>query len=190
MRQFSDAHLAALGLLALAAGALVWVARRHPGRWIAATAPALALVILAGWVGEYVTEVVRGTWTPEYNLPLQLTDVVSVVAVLALWTRRAVLVELVYFWSLTATLQAVITPDLGQSFPSVYYFTYFTYHVGAIVAACFLVFGCRLYPRPRAYWRVFALTWRSRLSPESVTCSPVGTTCTFATSRRTTRCST
>ena len=158
MRQFSDAHLAALGLLALAAGALVWVARRHPGHWIAVTAPALALVILAGWVGEYVTEVVRGTWTPEYNLPLQLTDVVSVVAVLALWTRRAVLVELVYFWSLTATLQAVITPDLGQSFPSVYYFTYFTYHVGAIVAACFLVFGCRLYPRPRAYWRVFALT--------------------------------
>lgn len=22
----------------------------------------------------------------------------------------------------------------------------------------FLVFGCRLYPRPRAFWRVFALT--------------------------------
>src|SRR5205823_1583860 len=70
------------------------------------------------------------------------------------------LVELLYFWSLTASLQAVLTPDLGvgQSFPSVYYFTYFSYHIGAIAGACFLVFGCRLYPRPGALWRVIALT--------------------------------
>ncbi|MGA2926722.1 MAG: hypothetical protein ABSG43_12130, partial [Solirubrobacteraceae bacterium] len=44
------------------------------------------------------------------------------------------------------------------SFPSVFYFTYFTYHVGAVVAACLLVFGCRLYPRPGAVWRVVAIT--------------------------------
>jgi hypothetical integral membrane protein (TIGR02206 family) len=111
-----------------------------------------------GWVGEYAAEVARGTWTVEFNLPLQLTDAVSAVAVLALWSRRSLLVELVYFWSLTASLQAVLTPDLGQPFPSIYYFTYFAYHIGAILAACFLVFGCRLYPRPRALWRVFALT--------------------------------
>ena len=35
---------------------------------------------------------------------------------------------------------------------------YFTSHVGAIVAASFLVFGCRLYPRPGAVWRVYAVT--------------------------------
>jgi hypothetical integral membrane protein (TIGR02206 family) len=68
------------------------------------------------------------------------------------------LVELVYFWSLTASLQAVLTPDLSWSFPSVYYFTYFIYHIGAIVAACFLVLGCRMYPRAGAVWRVYAAT--------------------------------
>jgi hypothetical integral membrane protein (TIGR02206 family) len=67
--------------------------------------------------------------------------------------RRAV-----FFWSLTASLQAVVTPDLSVSFPSVYCVTYFAYHVGAIVAACFLVFGCRLYPRPGAIWRVYVAT--------------------------------
>jgi hypothetical integral membrane protein (TIGR02206 family) len=51
-----------------------------------------------------------------------------------------------------------LTPDLAASFPSVYYFTYFTYHIGAIVAACFLVLGCRLYPRSGAVWRVYAAT--------------------------------
>jgi uncharacterized membrane protein YwaF len=69
-----------------------------------------------------------------------------------------VFVELVYFWALSASLQAVLTPDLGSAFPSVFYFTYFMYHVGSIVAACLLVFGCRLYPRAGAIWRVYALT--------------------------------
>ena len=136
----------------------MWAARRHPGPWVVIWARLLALLILAGWLGEYVADVVLGSWTVRYALPLQLTDAVSATAVLALWSRRALLVELLYFWSLTASLQAVLTPDLGQNFPSVYYFTYFAYHIGAIVGAFFLVFGCRLYPRPGAAWRVFALT--------------------------------
>jgi hypothetical integral membrane protein (TIGR02206 family) len=147
-----------LAVLAAIASASVCMARRHAGRWSTIWALALALMILAGWLGEYVADAVRGVWTVKHDLPLQLTDAVSAAAVLALLTRRALLVELLYFWSLTASLQALLTPDLGQSFPSVYYFTYFSYHTGAVVAACFLVFGCRLYPRPGAFRRVFALT--------------------------------
>ena len=158
MRQFSDAHLAALAVLAIAVGLSVWTPRRHPGPWILPAERTLALVILAAWTGEYVVDLVLGTWTLRYSLPLQLTDVVSVVSILALWTRRPRLVELVYFWSLTASLQALLTPDLAHSFPSAYYFTYFIYHIGAVVAACFLVLGCRLYPKPGAVWRVFATT--------------------------------
>jgi hypothetical integral membrane protein (TIGR02206 family) len=121
-------------------------------------ARALGLLILAGWAGEYIADAVQGTWSPQYTLPLQLTDAVSLAAILALWTRRVLLAELTYFWSLSASLQALVTPDLAQNFPSVFYFTYFTYHVGAVVAACLLVFGWRLYPRPGAAWRVFAMT--------------------------------
>ena len=119
---------------------------------------ALALVILAGWVGEQVADVVDGIWSVEYTLPLQLTDVVSLTAIVALLRPRPLLVELTYFWALTATLQATLTPDLARTFPSVFYFTYFGYHVGAIVAACLLVFGRRMYPRRGAAWRVFAAT--------------------------------
>jgi len=147
-----------MGMLAVTAGLSVWAPRRHPGRWIVPAGRALALVIFAGWAGEYLAEIVLGTWTIQYNLPLQLTDAVSVVAILALWGRQMLLVELAFFWSMTASLQAVATPDLSVSFPSVYYFTYFVYHGGAIVAACFLVFGCGLYPRRGAVWRVYAVT--------------------------------
>lgn len=158
MRQFSDQHLAALAVLVLASGVAIWTARHRPGRWQPLFAAGLAALIFAGWAGEYVADAVRGTWSVKYTLPLQLTDAVSAVTIVALLTRRRLLVELAYFWAFTASLQAVLTPDLAQSFPSIYYFTYFTYHVGAIVGAGFLVFGCRLYPRRGAIWRVYGLT--------------------------------
>jgi hypothetical integral membrane protein (TIGR02206 family) len=156
VRQFSVEHLAALAVLIVASVCAVWAARRDLAT--TALARALALVILAGWIGEQVADVVEGIWSVEYTLPLQLTDVVSVTAVIALWRPRLLLVELTYFWALTASLQATLTPDLARTFPSAFYFTYFAYHVGAIVAAFLLVFGRRMYPRPGATWRVFAAT--------------------------------
>jgi hypothetical integral membrane protein (TIGR02206 family) len=136
----------------------VYGARRHPGAWLVWFERGLAAVILAGWAGEYVADVIQGTYSTRYTLPLQLTDVISLTAVFALLTRRRLAIELVYFWAFTATLQAVLTPDLAVTFPNVLYFTYFMYHVGAIVAAALLVFGLREYPRPRAAWRTFGAT--------------------------------
>lgn len=159
MPQFSDPHLAALAVLVLSVGLAVWAPRRHPGSWTVPAARALAFLIFAGWAGEYVADVLLGTWSIRYDLPLQLTDAISMTGILALLTRRMLFVELVYFWSLTATLQATVTPDLAQNFPSVYYFTYFAYHIGAIAGGCFLVLGCRMYPRPGAIWRVYAATF-------------------------------
>ncbi|MDQ6841384.1 MAG: TIGR02206 family membrane protein, partial [Actinomycetota bacterium] len=158
MRQFSPAHLAALLAMVLAASGSVAAARHRPGRWTVVFSRGLALVILAGWAGEYLADFADGTWTLSYSLPLQLTDAVSLAAILALWSRRPALVELAYLWAFTASLQATITPDLAQRFPSVFYFTYFTYHVGVIVAGAFLVYGCRIYPRSGATLRAFMAT--------------------------------
>jgi hypothetical integral membrane protein (TIGR02206 family) len=158
MRQFSPPHLAALAVLAILGAGSVYVARRARGPVVILYARGLALLIAAGWAGEYLADVVNGTWSVRYDLPLQLTDAVSVTAAIALWTRRQFAIELTFFWSLTASLQAILTPDLGRSFPSIYYFTYFDYHIGAVVAGCMLVFGCSCYPRPHAAWRTFAAT--------------------------------
>lgn len=158
MKQFSDQHDVALAVMVISVALSVWIPHRFPDgvtRWVSI---GLAVLIFAAWAGEYVADGILHIWTVEYDLPLQLTDVISVMSIAALLTRRRLLVELVFFWSFTASLQAVVTPDLAYSFPSVFYFTYFVYHIGAIVAASLLVFGCRLYPRRGAWWRVFVAT--------------------------------
>jgi hypothetical integral membrane protein (TIGR02206 family) len=158
VRQFSVEHVAALAAMAAAASGSVWLARRGFERATAGVSRALAVAILSAWIGEQVADAVEGIWSTKYTLPLQLTDVVSLTAAAALWRPRPLLVELTYFWALTASLQAALTPDLAETFPSVFYFTYFTYHGGAIAGGLLLVFGRGLYPRPGAAWRVFAAT--------------------------------
>jgi hypothetical integral membrane protein (TIGR02206 family) len=110
MRQFSIAHLAALAILVLASTLAIVLPRRYPGRWVTWAARLLAAAIFAGWVGEYVADVVLGVWTVRYSLPLQLTDAVSLTAIVALLARRRLFVELLYFWSFSASLQAMLTP--------------------------------------------------------------------------------
>lgn len=158
MELWSPAHIAALAATALVSALLVAGARRRGDAFALPAARVLAVVLLAGFAGEQVTYALRGDWSAEVNLPFQLTDTVTLVAAAALWRRSPLLVELTYFWALSATLQAVITPDLMQDFPDILYFTYFATHSGAVAAACLLVFGERRAPRPGAVARVFAIT--------------------------------
>jgi len=159
VEQWSGEHIAALVATAVVAALVVAGPRRRAHAWVVPVGRALAVVILSGFVCEHLTYALRGQWTMEVNLPLQLTDAVTLVSVAALWfPQSALLVELVYFWALSASLQAVLTPDLGQSFPDLLFFTYFATHSGAIAAACLLVFGARNAPRPGAVWRAYAIT--------------------------------
>ncbi len=158
MEHWSVEHLVALAVTVVVAVLVAGTARRRP-QLALGIGRGLALVILAGFLCEQITYAARGLWTAKLNLPLQLTDAVTLVSVAALWQpASALLVELVYFWALTASLQAVITPDLQQSFPDVLFFTYFATHSGAVAAACLLVFGAGRTPRPGAVWRVYAIT--------------------------------
>jgi hypothetical integral membrane protein (TIGR02206 family) len=159
MRWWSGEHLAALALTAAAASLLVIGARRLGDSFVHAAGRVLAPLILAGFVGEELTYALRGRWALERNLPLHLTDVVTLVSVAALWRPgSALLAELVYLWALSASVQAVVTPDLGRAFPDPLFFGYFLTHSGSIIAGCLLMFGMRRAPRPGAVARAYAAT--------------------------------
>jgi hypothetical integral membrane protein (TIGR02206 family) len=159
VQHWSAEHVAALVATAVLAACLIAGARRFGRRWTDTVGRALAVAMLAAFATEQVTYAVRGEWTAQVNLPLQLSDAVTLAAAVALWRpERALLVEVVYFWAFSASLQAVLTPDLAQSFPDPLFFTYFATHSGAIAAACLLVFGARRAPRPGALRRVYAIT--------------------------------
>ena len=118
----------------------------------------LAVLIAVTYLVEHAAFIARGTWDVQRHLPLHLTDVVTIVSVLALWTGRVRLVELTYFWALTASVQAVLTPNLTEDTATIFVWTFFITHGGAIVAAILLVAGRRIIPPEGAVWRVFGAT--------------------------------
>ena len=159
MELWSTQHVVALALTAAVTAMLVLVARRQGDDCFRVTGRGLGLIILAAYVCEHVVYAARGEWTARVNLPLHLTDAVTLVAIAALWRPQiALLVELLYFWALAASLQAVLTPDLGSAFPDPLFLTYFATHAGAVAAACMLVLGTGRAPRAGAVLRVYAAT--------------------------------
>jgi hypothetical integral membrane protein (TIGR02206 family) len=158
MAPLETAHVVVVGATAVVAALAIWVAPKLSDGWVSAASRGLAVAIIVAYGTYHAAAAVRGDWSPDRYLPFHLTDTVTIVCVIALWAPRPLAVELAYFWGLTASLQAVLTPDVPKGFPDLYFWTYFLTHSGAVVAACLLVFGRRLWPRPGAVWRVYAAT--------------------------------
>ncbi len=90
-----------------------------------------------------------GDWV--HALPLQLCDLAALAAAYALWTLRPWAVGLTYYWGLTLTTQAVVTPDLSHDFPDPVFITFWGMHLLVVWAACYLTWGLGQTPSWRAY---------------------------------------
>ena len=151
-------HVVTVAVSAVMIAALVAAARLRPGVWLVTASRVLAIVILVNEASWWVWAAVHHQWAVNYALPLQLCDFAAFVSAAALWFRRPLLVELTYFWGLAGTTNGIITPDLGDHFPSYLFFQYYVAHGAIVCAALFLVVGLRIAPRPWAALRMAGLT--------------------------------
>jgi len=154
----SPEHLIPLALLVIAAATLCMAARLVPGRWTGVVATMIAVAIVITTLSWQPYVLFNNSWSAALSLPVQLCDVGGFVAAAALLWRQAVLVELAYFWGLGGTLQALLTPDLRDHFPSFPYLQFYATHDLVVLAALFLVIGLGLQPRAGAVRRIFLLT--------------------------------
>ena len=92
------------------------------------------------------------------SLPLQLCDLAWMTAIFALWTRNRYATALTYFWGLTFTVQGILTPSLGETFPDPRYFMFWGMHFLTVWAAVYLTFGLRVPVTWRTYRFAVACT--------------------------------
>lgn len=139
---------------ALAVALVVTLAMiRHKARWMELT---LAVTLLLTYPASVLAHWSAGDLNLFNGLPLQLCDVAALAGAVALWKRRPLACELVYFFGLAGTLQGLLTPALQEDFPSPRFIVFFVNHCGIVITAFYVVLGMGFRPRPWAPMRMMA----------------------------------
>lgn len=100
-----------------------------------------------------------GDFSLSYSLPLHICDVAVILSVLVLLSRTYFLFEVLYFWGLAGTLQAIITPDLyPYDFPHFVFIYYFVLHCAIITTILYMVFIEKYRPTAKSIWRTVLVT--------------------------------
>ncbi len=156
---FGPSHAVVLVVLAVGVATVVVLGRRYRGTSAELrTSRVFALVFAALLVPLEVYGMLPGHWLIGSSLPLQLCDLAAMASVWALWSHSPTAFALTYYWGLTLTSQAFITPNLnGPDFPSIEFIMFFTLHSLVVWAAIYLTWGVGLRPNWLSY-RVAVLT--------------------------------
>lgn len=154
---FGAAHLGAIALTFAVPLALEIVVRgRKVDALGGAIRAAFAAELIATWIAWYGLLFGRGWLSAQTILPMELCDWAAIAALATLLRPNQLTYELAYFWSLTGTLQALLTPELFYGFPDPRFLVFFAFHGGAIGAAIYLTVGLGLRPHPASILRVLA----------------------------------
>jgi hypothetical integral membrane protein (TIGR02206 family) len=155
---FGGQHLALLGLFVLGAVAVVLVGRSQRGTDPRRFRRGFAVAVPCVAVPSQLFQLTPGDFDLGSSLPLQLCDVAWLTATWALWTRSRVPTALTYYWGLTLTVQAIVTPSLAQQFPHPRFLAFWAMHLLVVWAALYLTLGLGLGPRWRDYAVAVAVT--------------------------------
>ncbi|MGV0603907.1 YwaF family protein [Mycolicibacterium sp. XJ1904] len=136
---------------------LAWAGRRQTDaqaqRWGRTLGGLTALIYGAILVYNLVPPTLAG------SVPLQLTDLATVVAAYALWSQRQWAYALTYYWGLVLSVQALISPVLrGPDFPHYRFLAFYAIHLLVVWAAIYLTWGRGMRPDWRDYRLAVAVT--------------------------------
>jgi hypothetical integral membrane protein (TIGR02206 family) len=171
-RQFSmygPSHWAVIAVFVVGAVLLVWIGRRQTESQGRRLGRILGL-LTASIYGCVLTYSLIPP-TIDRSVPLRLTDLATVAAAYALWSRRHWPFALTYYWGLVLSTQALITPVLrSPDFPHYQFLGFWAIHLLVVWAAVYLTWGRRMRPQWRSYriailvtlmWAAFTFTFNS-----------------------------
>ena len=147
---YGPSYWAVIAVFAIGSGLLVWIGRsqtesqaRRLGRILGAvTAAIYGTVLVYSLIPPTISE----------SVPLRLTDLATIAAVCALWSQRHWAFALTYYWGLTLSTQALISPVLkSPDFPNYQFLVFWAIHLLVVWAAIYLTWGRGMRPQWRSY---------------------------------------
>jgi len=149
---FTLPHFVLLGLIPLVAAGLTWWTQRSHSR-VRIVRMSLGIALMVNELVWYWYYVRQDWFVFPHSLPLQLCDILVWIAVAVTLFPRQQSYELLYYWGLTGTLMAILTPDVSTSLFSYPTIRFFAAHGVIVISVLFLTWGKVLRPSTGSHWR-------------------------------------
>ncbi len=113
-------------------------------------------VFISFWAVAYVLILLfLGDFNYKTDLPLDICNMTALVLPFVMWNPSYRIYEILYFWILAGTLQAIITPHLFNGFPHFIFIKYWVVHAGLVVYIIYATVVFDFKPNLRSIWRAF-----------------------------------
>jgi hypothetical integral membrane protein (TIGR02206 family) len=134
--------------LAFLGPVILWALhRRRPHPVLERTfARAIAVLLIAVFIADFVQKRLEGELDWQRGLPMQLCDWALFAVVIALLHRSQTCFELGYFWGLCGTLQALFTPAIARDLAWWRQLGFFLDHAGIVAGVFFLLLVAKMRP--------------------------------------------
>ena len=155
---FGTSHLLSAVVTLTVAVGVPLAARRLPEKEARLVGLTLAVALVVYRTGWTVRRVVLHGDPLESVIPLGICPLLFYLCAWVLWRRGQAVYEVAYYWALSGTLQALITPDVPRGFPDGEYIELFASHGSLILAVLYATFVFRMRPRWSSIPRVTLIT--------------------------------
>ena len=150
-------HIAALLLfLFLITGSIVFANRYCTASQKQLIGHLIAWAVSGTMMGWLIIESYLGKFSVQEDLPLYLCSFMAISLPIFSITRSFLIYEIIVFWILGGTIQAIITPDLYHNFPHYNFIKYWMGHAGLVWMVFYATFVYNYRPTVRSIFKSFA----------------------------------
>ncbi|MDC1379839.1 TIGR02206 family membrane protein [Algibacter sp.] len=96
-----------------------------------------------------------GFYNISKDLPLYLCSLLGIIIPIFTYYRKFWMYEVLVFWIIGGTLQAVLTPDIPLGFPNFDYFRYWMVHLGLLIVIFYATFVFNMRPTLKSVFKSF-----------------------------------
>lgn len=115
----------------------------------------IAIIISLTVFSYHLYRISLGNYNIKTDLPLYLCSFLGLIIPVFTYYKRQWMYEVLLFWIIGGTLQAIITPDIDVGFPSFAFFRYWIVHLGLILVILYATIVMDFRPTLKSVFKSF-----------------------------------
>jgi len=115
----------------------------------------IAILISMTVVSFHVYKISLGNYNIKTDLPLYLCSLLGLIIPVFTFYKKKWMFEILLFWIIAGTTQAIITPDIPIGFPSFEFFRYWIVHLGLVILILYFVIVLNHKPSLKSVFKSF-----------------------------------